>query len=213
MVTVVDATVPASQFALRDTAEKFPEAEFETLRVVAQNDGCEIPFLRAWAPNLDGLHQALEQDPTTREVERLVQREECSLYRIRWQARIRVVVYILGVEEGLLLRAHGKDGRWRLRVMFPDHDSISSTYEFCKENGIDLSIRRVKGIVESIDRHDNEITEKQYEALAAGFESDYYRVPRGQKLEGLADELDISHQALSERLRRGHRKLIEQTLL
>lgn len=212
MGTVVDATVPTDQFALSDTFQEVPEAEFETVRVVAQQEGYVIPFLWASAPEMDELHRALEEDATTADVQRLVEGEERSLYQIKWQARIRVIIYILGIEKGALLGAEGKDGRWELRVLFPDHDSVSSTYEFCREYGIDLSIRRVKGIGESIDRNEEGLTQEQYEALAAGFESDYYRVPRERSQEELADELDISHQALSERLRRGHRALIEQTL-
>jgi len=212
MGTVVDATVPSGKFALGDTFDRVPEVEFETVRVVAQREGYVIPFLWASAPDMDELHRALEEDPTTANVRRIVEQEDRSLYQIRWQARIRVIIYILGSEEGTLLGAHGKDGRWELRVLFPDHDSVSSTYEFCREYGIDLSIRRVKGIGESIDRSEKGLTQEQYEALAAGFESDYYEVPRGRSQEELADELGVSHQALSERLRRGHRALIEQTL-
>lgn len=212
MGTIVDATVPTEQFALSDTFEEIPAAEFETVRVVAQQEGYVIPFLWASAPDMDELHRALEDDSTTADVRRLVEGEERSLYQIKWQARIRVIIYILGVEEGALLAADGENGRWELRVMFPDHDSVSSTYEFCHEYDIDLSIRRVKGIEESIDRSEEGLTQEQYEALATGFESEYYRVPRERNQEELAAELDISHQALSERLRRGHRALIEQTL-
>jgi len=212
MGTVVDATVPTDQFALSDTFEAIPEAEFETIRVVAQQEGYVIPFLWASAPDMEELHRALEEDATTDDVQCLVEQDDRRLYQIKWQSRIRVIIYILGIEKGTLLGAEGTDGRWELRVLFPDHDSVSSTYEFCREYGIDLSIRRVKGIGESIDRSEEGLTKEQYEALAAGFESDYYRVPREQSQEELADELDISHQALSERLRRGHRALIEQTL-
>lgn len=212
MGTIVDATMPADQFALADTFAAMPEVECETVQLVAKEDGCVAPFCWMSAPDLDELHETLKADSSTTEVECLLEQDDRCLYRIRWQSRIRVVISLLGIEDGRLLDAHGEDGRWELRVLFPSHDSVSATYEVCQEHGVDLTIHRVKGVVESMDRGGNELTDKQFEALAAGIESDYYHVPRGRSLEELANELDISHQALSERLRRGHRTLIQQTL-
>lgn len=212
MGTIVDATMPADQFALADTFTAIPEVECETVRLVAKEDDCVAPFLWFAAPDLDALHETLEADASTRKVERLLERDDRCLYHITWQARIRVLVHLIGIEDGTLLDAHGENGRWELRVLFPSHDAVSATYDVCQEHGVDLTIHRVKGVVESIDRSGTDLTEKQYEALAAGIQSDYYHVPRGRSLEELAEELDISHQALSERLRRGHRTLIKQTL-
>jgi|AntRauTorcE11898_2_1112593.scaffolds.fasta_scaffold05656_1 predicted DNA binding protein len=212
MGTIVDATMPADQFALEDTFTAMPEVECETVQLVAKEDDCVAPFLWFSTSDVDELHETLEADSSTREVERLLERDDRCLYHITWQARIRILVHLLGIEDGTLLDARGENGRWELRILFPSHDSVSATYDVCQQHGVDLTIHRVKGVVESIDRSGNELTDKQYEALAAGIQSDYYHVPRGRSLEELADELDISHQALSERLRRGHRTLIKQTL-
>ena len=130
MGTIVDATIPTSQFALRDTFERVPDAEFETIRIVAQGQGYVMPLLRASAGDLDALHEALEADPTVEEVRRLVREDGSDLYRMKWQARIRLVVYILGMERGTLLGTHGNGRRWLFRVLFPDHDSVSATYDF-----------------------------------------------------------------------------------
>ncbi|NHN42691.1 DNA-binding protein [Halorubellus sp. JP-L1] len=212
MGTIVDATMPADQFALADTFAQLPDVECETVQLVANDDDSVAPFVWLSASDMDDVHEALEADSSTRDVERLLEKEDRSLYHVTWQARIRIVVYLLGVEDGTLLDARGENGRWELRILFPSHDSVSATYDICQQHGVDLTIHRVKGVVESIDRTGKELTDKQYEALAAGIESDYYHVPRGRSLEELANELDISHQALSERLRRGHRTLIQQTL-
>ena len=57
------------------------------------------------------------------------------------------------------------------------------------------------------------LTEGQYHALLTAVEHGYYDVPQRRTLKELAEEFDISHQALSERLRRGTESLIEDTLL
>ncbi len=56
------------------------------------------------------------------------------------------------------------------------------------------------------------LTEPQREAIAEAYRQGYYDVPREISLEELANELDISHQALSERLRRANRVLAGEQL-
>jgi predicted DNA binding protein len=55
------------------------------------------------------------------------------------------------------------------------------------------------------------LTDEQYEAMAC--ETGSVDVPRATDLDELAAELDISHQAFSERLRWGTEMLIEEALL
>lgn len=51
------------------------------------------------------------------------------------------------------------------------------------------------------------LTPEQSEALLAAIQHGYFEIPRGISQEELAAELEISHQALSERFRRGFRTL------
>ncbi|WP_435346353.1 helix-turn-helix domain-containing protein [Haloarchaeobius sp. HRN-SO-5] len=212
MGTIVDAIVPTAQFALSDTFDALDDVEFESLRVVAHESDHRMPLLWGSASDLDSLDAELEADGTTTDVTRLAECDDRRLYRVEWHPEIRHVLGVLVEEYGTLLRANGRNERWKLRVLFPDHDAVSSTYEFCKERGLDLSIRRVNGVGELVDHGGIELSDGQYEALMTAFETDYYSVPRGQTLESLSEELGVSHQALSERLRRGHRNLIQNTL-
>lgn len=213
MGTIVDASVPAEQFALGDTFEDVGDAEFEAVRLVAHDTSQVLPFLWGSSSSQDALYGALAGDESTESVQRVSRDDDRSLFRIEWDAKIRIVVSVLVEEEGTLLGAKAQDERWTLRVLFPDHDAISATFEFCKDVGIDLSIRRVTGVTDTIDNGGVGLSSDQLEALTVAFETDYYAVPRGMTLEALAGELDVSHQALSERLRRGHRNLIANTLV
>ena len=49
--------------------------------------------------------------------------------------------------------------------------------------------------------------------LIAAWEQDYYEIPRDISIDELAEELEISHQTLSELLRYGTNKLIESQLV
>ncbi|ODR82855.1 DNA-binding protein [Haladaptatus sp. W1] len=58
----------------------------------------------------------------------------------------------------------------------------------------------------------HELTEQQHETLRSAMEWGYYEIPRRATATDLAEELGVSHQAISERLRRGHRCLVERGL-
>jgi len=212
MGTTVDASVPAERFALAETFDAVSDAEFESVRVAAHAPDRPMPLLWGSAADRDALSAALAADSSTGSVQRLAGSDDRCLYRVDWDAAIETVVGVLVEGGGTVLGAKGVDGRWALKLVFPDHDAVSATFDACAAAGVDLSIRRVNGVTDSIGNGGLGLSADQHEALRAAFETDYYAVPRGMTLEALAGELDVSHQALSERLRRGHRNLIANTL-
>jgi predicted DNA binding protein len=212
MGTIVDVIVPTAQFALDETFGRLPDASFETVCVVAHEPGGVMPFVWGSADDLDALDDALRADDSTKRVTRLAEEDGRGLYRIDWHRSVKSVVDIFIETNSTMLRATGRDNRWELRVLFPDQESVSRTYESWREHGVDPSIRRVNGVEDVVSHGGMDLSRDQHEALVTAFEHDYYCVPRGVTLDGLADELGVSHQALSERLRRGHRNLVQTTL-
>ena len=57
---------------------------------------------------------------------------------------------------------------------------------------------------------DDGLTAKQEMMLEVAHEHGYWAVPRGASLEDLANEMDLSAQAVSERLRRATKVLMDQ---
>jgi predicted DNA binding protein len=212
MSTIVEARLPADQFALEQTLSGVPGATFEIVRLVANGTDRLMPFLWATADDPDALVDALEADPSTENIEMLTELTDEFLFRMEWMAHIRIMVYIMIEEEGTILDAYGKNERWELRILFPEHDSVSATHEFCDDYDIDLEFGRVYQLSESLRRGQYGLTDDQYDTITDAFEAGYYEVPRDVTLTDLAAENDVTHQALSERIRRGHRMLIRNTL-
>ncbi|WP_336003433.1 helix-turn-helix domain-containing protein [Halorientalis halophila] len=212
MGTIVEAQVPAAEFALGDTVSTVPAASFETVRTVTSGMDQPLPFLWAAAPEFDRLDDAMRDDDSTAEVTRLVRDGKHALYAVRWQARVRGLVQLIADEDGTLLDARLHDDTWKLRVLFPEKAAMSSFYDCCRGYGVDIDVNRVNGL-ESVVRHGGtRLSAEQYEALSEALDADYYGVPRGSTLVELSDRLDVSHQAVSERLRRAHQALIESSL-
>lgn len=212
MGTVVDMMIPTEQFALSETFDEIPDVQARTVRVAAHGPHGVMPFLRLWSSHPEKLDDALRNDSSTKDVVCVSRDGKWSLYRVSWQPHVQTVIGIFIQTDGSLLAAQGETNQWKLRVLFPDQASVSETYNRWRSHGVDSSIKRVSGVSDTVNYTGIEISSCQHETLLEAFRTDYYDVPRGITLDGLAQELDVSHQALSERLRRGHRNLIATTL-
>lgn len=106
-----------------------------------------------------------------------------------------------------ILSMRGHNGEWNLRLLAPGREGISRAYERIRDfdDGADcLSVSTIGD-----NRNRSGLTDSQREALLTAFEMGYFDIPRDVTANDVADELDISHQALSERFRRAHRRIIE----
>lgn len=212
MATVAEIELDAAEFALHETLTALDDVEFEVGRVVAHDQDHVMPYVWISGADQDAIESALHDDSSVEDVELLSEHHTRWLYQMSWVGHIRSLVQILVEEESTILSAFGKDSRWDLRILFPDRDALSRTYEFCQDTGLEISLRRIYD-------HDNaragqyDLTEEQEEALMAAFENGFFDIPRDITLEDLADELDVSHQALSERLRRGYYNMVKEGLI
>ncbi|MFC6718843.1 helix-turn-helix domain-containing protein [Natrialbaceae archaeon GCM10025810] len=213
MSTIAELTIPAEEFALRRTLEAAEDVTAEIERVVAYAPDQVMPYV--WFSGaesaLETVDDALEDDPSVEEAEPLTDLGDERLYRMHWVDDVTVMVHVLTETEATILDAGTENRRWRLRILFPERDALAATYEFATEEGHSVDVRKIHQLEE--DRHSRYgLTEAQHETLVAALERGYYEIPRGMDMESLSDELGISHQALSERLRRAHRTLVEEAI-
>lgn len=211
MATVVRATIPATEFALNETLIGAPETVFECERIV-ENEGTIMSLIWVRGTDRETLETELERDRTVGRFELLDAFDEEYLYQMGWNERTRLVLQILTNTSATILDATGNNSRWLLRIMYPDRRELSQTGDFCDRYDLSFDIQRIREISSTPTRRYN-LTDEQFDALTIACKQGYFDVPRGVDLDELADELGITHQALSERLRRGHEVLIEETLL
>ncbi|WP_460919002.1 helix-turn-helix domain-containing protein [Salinarchaeum chitinilyticum] len=212
MAIIIRGTIPAEEFALSHTLEQLPDVEIECERIVQSGERSILPLL--WVRSADGdeVEAALRADPTVDAVNCLSAFDEELLYQMQWVDHVRLLLHMITNGEATILDAHGRDGTWQLRALYPDREYFAQTHEFVADHGLTFD-------VESIREMDGDpagrfgLTDDQYEALVEAARRGYYDVPRSVTLEELSDELSVSHQALSEQLRRGTGSLMEDTLL
>ncbi|WP_049920814.1 helix-turn-helix domain-containing protein [Halopiger djelfimassiliensis] len=214
MSTIAELAVPAAEFALRHTLETTDGLDVEIERVVAYDPDSVMPYV--WfagdESTLSAVDDALESDPSVETADLLTDIGDERLYRMNWIDDVTVMLHLLTEEQATVLEATVEGTQWRFRVLFPARDSLSRTYDFATGQGLTVDIRRIHRLEEEQRHGRYGLTDAQYETLVTALEQGYYRIPREMDMETLSDELGISHQALSERLRRAHRALVEEAV-
>lgn len=212
MATIVRGAVPASEFALSRTLESVPGLEFEIERVVDSGDGTVMPLLWVRGADEPRVNEALGADPSVDAVELLAAFDGEWLYRMEWVDRVDLLVRMITNHDATVLDAYGRRDRWQLRVIYPDRDDASAMGEFCNSHGLSFDVESVREMDgEPAGRYG--LTAEQFDALTTAAERGLFEVPRRVTVEELAEEFDVSHQALSERIRRATDALVEDTLL
>ncbi|GAA0229151.1 helix-turn-helix domain-containing protein [Haladaptatus pallidirubidus] len=210
--TIVDVELPAENFALEQTLDRLETVVFEVKQMVAYNYDSLLPFIWVGTDNRDAIERAFAEDETVAGFQLVGEFDTDCLYRLEWVEEIDVLVRVLVEENGTILSATGSDGSWQLRFLFADHDSVTRTHQYCEENGIPLEIQNITEFAgEDKDRYG--LSKEQRTTLRLAYDRGYYSIPRETKAEALAEEVGVTHQAISERLRRGHGTLLQNTLV
>lgn len=211
MSIIAEYRLSADRLVLGPTFEAVPGIELELERSFATDP--QRPVLFAWARGpLDAFETAVADDATVADLQVLDTVGEKRLYRISVGAATEVVLYPRWVEIGAeRLEASYADGWWRSRTRFPDRDALADYRAFLGEHDVDFRLKRLYDAAEA-SSDDLGLTPEQRETLVLAAEMGYFDIPRETTTSGLAEELDISNQAVSERLRRGYRQLVEQLL-
>lgn len=202
IVTLVQATVPASEFALSSTLESLPGADIECERIVESGQQTIMPLVWIRSAGREEIEAALEEDPTVEDVKYISGADDEHLYAMRWTDQIHLLVHMFTNVQATVLNANAWDGLWHFRVLYPSRSHFSRSHEFANERGLTFDVVSIREMEGGRSGHFG-LTDRQYRALGLAVERGYYDVPREVTLEELADELDVSHQALSETLRRG----------
>lgn len=208
MVAILEVDVAASDTALAETFASLPEVRFELEKIVAGQSDRTWPYVWILGPSRTEIAEALRSDPTVSDFIYLTGDENAFLYDINVTEKAQELVETIQEANGTVLSAVGTDGSWSLDLRFGTREVASQAYDQLNESGMSPTINRIVEFPGDRGRKSG-LTEEQREAFAYALEFGYFKVPRKISLEELAAEVDISHQAMSERIRRGCETLID----
>lgn len=174
-------------------------------------EGRRLQFVSAFGGEDAILEDAMDADPTVSNAARVAEFENRDIYRVLLDTDVELVPDHCA-EYGLFVFTVTSDnGGWNVRVHLPDRDALSAFRAHYRDRGISF---RVTQLYDSSASDDQTyfLTERQYEILTMAYYGDYFEVPREITQDDLADRLDISDSAVSQRLRRAISELIAATL-
>ncbi len=115
--------------------------------------------------------------------------------------------------DGTVLEATGDADQWSLLLQFPDENRFGRfRHSVTRDHAASLAVDRVYAPADD-ESPATVLTPRQRETLVTAYEEGYFDVPRRITLVDLAENLGVSDQAVSERLRRGEAELVRTQLL
>jgi predicted DNA binding protein len=203
--------LPAEGFALAALFERVPDARVECESAVANPDDHALLVVQTDEQKRD-VDAALRTDSGVAAVECFGERADGWTYRVTWKGRPRRLIQRLVAADVSLVSVQGRSGEWKLRLLAPNREGIARTHEIMEDLDCEADCRSVS-TVDSERSSRSGLTDEQHETLVEAFEAGYFNVPRDATANDLADDLGISHQALSERFRRAYHQLVKTELV
>lgn len=210
MATVMEFTSPADEFPLGSVFEDLPGVTVELERLIP-HETLIIPYFWVRGVESDDIEAAFEPHSGVTNIRLVDSVEDEYLMRAEWKPEYFGVLSALAKANVVVLGGVGTKEGWRFEVRGESQETIADFREYCQENDIPIQITAVHAML-PIQGEGYELTEAQREALVMAYKRGYFDTPRETSLEEIADELGITQQSLSSRLRRGHRRLIGATL-
>lgn len=204
-------SLPHDAVALGQTFQELPELKVEAERIAAHSRAWVMPCLWATNAEFETTDEALLADPTVNDIVDGYEFGDEKYYHLDWADEVdeRIDTYV--DQRGSVLDAEADTDEWQVRIRFVSRDQFDAFRNSLAERGTSFELRDLTepGTPRQTAA---QLTPDQRDALVVARELGYYEVPRRTTTHEVADELGISHQALSERLRRGTANLIGDDL-
>lgn len=172
-----------------------------------------IPFVWVHNPHRDGFESWVMDHPSVETFEVREEHEDRALYAFAWDATQDDVITAIKSVGAQLLEGTGTESKWRFELRFPSHEALSQFQEYCIEEGVDFEVLRIYNPTKPDVGPWYGLSTPQREALVLAAREGYFDIPRRISTKALGDELGISDQAVTERMRRGLSRLLDHTVL
>jgi predicted DNA binding protein len=205
MAVFVELTIPMESLEIGQATATIPESHIELEQIVPIGDGV-VPYFWATVEDFDSFEASVREYELVDRLEHVATVDNRRLYRVYW-AETGKFVDALTASDATVLEGHGSDP-WTFRLLFPTREQVTIFREQCSAKDIPFDVRHVSELSDEVAEPQFGLTEQQHEALRLAVERGYYSIPRETTLADLAEEVGISQQAMSERLRRGTAKVL-----
>lgn len=206
--------------ALADTLTALPDLTVSIVRETSTTPEQSVYFFRFDNATPDEIGAALENDCTVRDGTPVSAVDNQHLWGIEFAPETRLLGPEVTREGGVVLDARSSTvddvaPAWRERWFFPDPAGLQNVWQHARVEGFEFEVldlsKQLRSTVGRVDA--DPLTDQQRTALTTAYEQGYFRQPQETSLDGLAASLELSPSAVSGRLKRGLKSLIESLLV
>lgn len=208
MSLYVEFSVSGSPIALTDVASAHPDVTFELEHWRRTDDGVDW-FVWVEGDDLDRVVPAFLDVPTVRDVNEISDGRELRLYRVSIDPNVSPPSDDL-LRDGTITTGYIEPDCLQFTATCSCRQILTRAFEYLRSNDITVSVDRLRARLPDAD--DGRLTDKQFEALVTAHEMGYFDESRSVTQSEVAEELGVCRSAVSQRLRRAERELVERHL-
>ena len=205
-------TIDRSEFPLNTVFDQLPDATIELDRVVPTSEAV-IPYFWVHADDTATLTTDVSDDRGVDQVKVIDAVEGQLFVRIDWNLGHESVLTAVVNTDVNLISGIGDAKQWTFEIRADNQQEISDFQAYCKKYDIPIELTQLHALSSFKSDREYDLTEGQRTALVLAYSRGYFDSPRDATQADLADELEISRQAVSSRLQRGVRRLVASTLI
>ncbi|WP_255151368.1 bacterio-opsin activator domain-containing protein [Halorarius halobius] len=212
MSVIATVEVPAEEFTLGPALATNPGIRVRIERVVPLGDAF-LPYLWVSDDDLETVETSLREEADIESFEIIDEVADEVLVRVEWASELDGLLEALADSDGVILEATGGDDVWRFQLRFPTHEDLTAFYQQAAAADLHIDLQSVHNpgpptnVGVGID-----LSDTQRNTLVSALEAGYFDVPRRINLVELSERMGISDTAVSQRIRRGTKRLLETTL-
>lgn len=212
MSVIAELLVPSTDFELGRILDVEGTSSIE-LESLVPTENATVPLFWVHNATRDSFVKAVRRHPAVNEAAEVDTFEDRVLFTLDWDAGQDRLFAGITAHEGQLLSAIGREDAWEFELRFPNHEALSEFAAHCEDVQVAVEMTRVYNPTDPEGGPWYGLTEPQREAIQLAVRRGYYDIPRGCTTQQLADDLGISDQAVTERLRRAINTLVRHTLI
>ncbi len=209
MSLIADIRVPTPTYPLGKFLSRYRAVRVEVERMVPIGGSTH----HVWLEGADRarLMEELHDEDAIQHLAIIDEHPDRTLLRFEWASKTSPLFELLEKTDSTIASFRSTDDGWLIQLRFSGDEDLLAFCEAVNGQGIELEFVRTYDERHPIEGSAYGLTNTQAETLSVAYEAGYFEVPRGITLAELADDLGVSEQAVSERLRRGLSALLDST--